>query len=159
MFAVQGGWWVWPLAFAVVLLLLAVGSGTRRRKRRRPRPLDPADEQDVEQLFARVDAEVSREILLERLAYELDRLIARRTPLRTVRTAARQGLTRLGFADSTVLVARGARATDAAVLSMVLSEHPVVPISFMEEEQGLRLLLGWGSGTVQVLVVGSDQAD
>lgn len=159
MFAVQGGWWVWPLAFAVVLLLLAVGSGSRRRKRQRPRPFDPADEQDVDQLFARVDAEASRAALLDRLTYQLDQLIARRTPLRSVRTAPRRGLTRLGFADSTVMVGHGSNATDAAVLTMVLPEHTVLPISYTVEEQGVRLLLGWSSGTVAVLVVGSDQAD
>ena len=161
MVSVPFNYWTWLVVLAVVVLLVLAGSGGRRRSPRghRPRELDPSDEQAVNDMFSRVDAEARQARLLDHLTDELDRLIARRTPLRVVGTAPRSGLVRLGFADSTVLVARASNPTELAVLGLVVSDQHVVPISYTVQPEGPRLLLGWGSGTLTALVVGSDQAD
>lgn len=161
MFSVPLNYWTWIVVLAVVMLLVLVGSGGRRRRPRgrRSRGLDPSDEQAVNDMFSRVDAEARQARLLDHLTDELDHLIARRTPLRAVGTAPKSGLVRLGFADSTVLVARATNPTELAVLALVVSDQQVLPTSYTVQPEGPRLLLGWGNGTVSVLVAGSDQAD
>lgn len=154
-----GGWWVWLVAFAVLALLVVFGAGGRKPRRGRPAALDPADEEDLAQVFARVEAEAAHEQLLTHLADRLDGLVARRVPVRAVRAAPRSGLVRLGFADSTVLVARAVHPTELAALAMVVADRHVVPQSYSLRPEGLDLLLGWGSGTATLQVVGDDQAD
>lgn len=154
-----GSVWVWLVAFALLAALVMMGAGGRRRRVRRDRALDPADEQDLDQLFAKVEAEAAHQQLVDHLADRLDGLVARRTPLRTVRGAPRGGLVRLGFADSTVLVARSAHPAELAALTMVVADRTVIPLSFTVRADGVDVVLGWGSGTATLLVVGADQAD
>lgn len=154
-----GSVWVWLVAFALLAAIVMMGAGGRRRRVRRSPALDPADEQDLDQLFAKVEAEAAHHQLLDHLADRLEGLVARRTPLRTVRGAPRGGLVRLGFADSSVLVARSVHPTELAALAMVVADRHVIPVSFTVQPAGVDVVLGWGTGTATLLVVGDDQAD
>ncbi len=131
----------------------------RRRNLRPQQYLDPVQEHEVDEMFARVDAEFSPEIRLDRLADLLDELIARRTPLRGVRTAARSGLVRLVFADSTTIVVGHVPPAELAGLLMVSPAQHAVPISYVAGPDGLRLFLRGDTMKATVLVVAADQAD
>ncbi|SDB91648.1 hypothetical protein GA0111570_10895 [Raineyella antarctica] len=157
MFGLQSGWEAWLVAFGLLFALLGVGALARRRHHRGW--LDPADEHEVEELFAHVDEEADQAALLVRVTDDLERLIARRTPLRVVRAAPRSGLVRLGFADSTVLVASSLQPTELAALVLVVADHHVVPITYLADVDGVRVLLGWETGTASLVVLGPDQAD
>lgn len=133
--------------------------GFFRRRNGRPQHLDPAQEHEVDEMFARIDAEFSPKVRLDRLADQLDELIARRTPLRSVRTGARSGLVRLVFADSTTIVVRDVSPAELTGLLMVPPAQHVVPVSYVVGPDGLRLLLRWDTMKATVLVVAADQAD
>jgi MYXO-CTERM domain-containing protein len=159
MFGLQAGWQVWLITFALLFALLGVGALARTRRRRPHGGLDPADEHEVAELFAHVDEEADQAALLVRVTDEIERLIARRTPLRAVRAAPRSGLVRLWFADSTVLVAGSLHPTELAALALVVADHHVVPVTYLAAADGVRLLVGWGTGTATLVVLGRDQSD
>ena len=152
----------WLLGLIVVLVLgLAAIAGFRAAGRLRPvasGPIDPSEERELDEIFARVSAEESPRMRVG-LARVLDRLVARQVPLRYVRASGHTGVARLGFADGTVVVGRAARPTGLAQLVRACDEGHVHPEGLRVHDEHVELELVWERGRTRVLVLGRDQAD
>ncbi|WOQ18372.1 hypothetical protein [Raineyella sp. W15-4] len=151
------GWWPWLVAAVIVIVLAVVASRSGARRDPDDR-LDEADEREIDEMFALVDAEADAPVPSGPLCATVERLIARSVPLRDVRPAARASVGRLVFADSTVLLI-GQLTVDTIALARAVVAGPVVVASYEPDDRGVRLVLRWRSGSAEIRVVGFDQPD
>lgn len=145
----------------VVALLLALVAGVLlvRRVWPRPRPLiNPADEAELDAIFAEVAHDAGLPALV-RLAQRLQRMSARSVPLRWVRPSAVAGRARLGFADGTVVVARSHGQGMFGVLARHTADGDVRPGKVVLRDEWIELELVWPGRRMVVDVLGTDQAD
>ena len=142
-----------------LLLALVAGAPLARRARTRPRPLvDPADEAELDAIFAEVAQDAGLPALV-RLARRLQRMSARGVPLRWVRPSAVAGCARLGFADGTVVVARSHGHGMFGVLARHAAAGEVRPGRVALREEWIELELVWPGRRMFVDALGTDQAD
>lgn len=146
----------------ILALLVAVAGGVllalRMRQDRPPQLIDPADEAELDAIFAQVahDAALPG---LARLAEQLKRMAARSVPLRWVRPSAVASRARLGFADGTVVVARSHGSGLFVVLARHAANGQVRPTQVVLRDEWIELDLRWPGGHMMVDVLGTDQAD
>jgi hypothetical protein len=122
--------------------------------------LDVADVAELEQRFAAVDLDEGHH-RDRQLAVHLDRLIARRIPVRSVEAAPTVGSPRIRFADGTAMFVHGEAPGDVGVLAMWTQRGSVLPVACSTDLDGAHLALA-ATGSVRrvsVLVSGLDQPD
>lgn len=160
----MASWWPWLIGVAVVIGLVVIASPPLSRRGRDR--LDPTEERELDEMFARVDAETDEMASARRLLAMVEQLSARAVPLRAMQPAARSSVGRMVFADSTVLVIApltseplaDGLATTVALTRAVTAGHVVVG-SYESDPRGVRVVLQWASGSAGVRVIGFDQPD
>jgi hypothetical protein len=122
--------------------------------------LDVADVAELEQRFAAVDHDEATQ-RDRQLAVQLDRLIERRIPVRSVEAAPSVGAPRIRFADGTAMFVHGEAPGDVGVLAMWTQHGSVLPVACSTELDGAHLALAAAGSVkrVSVLVSGLDQPD
>ena len=167
-----GGVWVIAVPLVPVLALVAVIAAGRRRRSRRPElaavearaavddGLDPADAAELDERFSAVEAEQAVE-RNRRLVLELQPLVDRRVPARSIERAPGVGAARIRFADGTAVVVRGVARGDVGVLAALMHRRAVPPEACSSGADGTRLTFGWPGRRqrVSVVVTGLDQPD
>lgn len=151
-------WWV---LFVIVAALAGTAAVVMARKLsggRAPGMIHPADEAELDAIFARVADEDGHE-RLGRLADQLSALAARGVPLRWLRPAAGPGRARLGFADGTVVVASSRGSSSFGLLARHCSTGRVVIGRVTQLGNCVEVELKWADGTMIVDVCGVDQVD
>ncbi len=114
--------------------------------------LDPHDAGELAAIARRVESEfaaTSPNVLHARL----NQLLARKVPIRAVRSAGAAGLAQMCFADGVVIVVRGRRQGDLAKLAVSALRFPIRLASVHDEAPGIVLDLDSNAGRTSVLAV------
>jgi hypothetical protein len=125
-----------------------------------PAVMGPAEEAEIEAMFATVDAD--RHALALRLSRRLHPLVQRGVPPRFIEAAPVPRAARLRFADGTTVVVQGTSPGDLAVLAMAMLQGSVRPAACRTDPGGgAQLLFAWSGGhrRLSLRVVGLDQPD
>jgi hypothetical protein len=149
----------------IVALVLVLGLGFAPILRRRARPVAPHREasaleaSEINEAFARVQAEGSPH--LERLLrLRTKDLIARRVPVRQIRTAPAPEVARIAFGNGVVVLATTKTPGDLARMARAMTVTSVVLEQMRVTEQGPVLRFTWRyRHHLEVYAVGLDQAD
>jgi hypothetical protein len=165
---------VWVIAVVLIVAIAVpalVLSQLRRRGQRREAVaagaltavddgLDPSDTADLDARFSAVEAEQAEE-RNRRLARDLQPLIDRRIPARSIERAPGVGAARIRFADGTAVFVRGVASGDVGVLAALMHRRAVPPEACAATADGTRLTFGWPGRRqrVSVVVTGLDQPD
>lgn len=131
------------------------GMGDRGRKRSFEGLFDDELSAALEATAAEYDAEFS-----QRMAYTLDRLSRRGTPVRGMEAFNDDGVVRVRFADGTTILVRGERPGELSAVAMaVVRSQPVLLTSLRETGSGVVAALRWPGPArpVTIRIVGRDQ--
>ncbi len=145
-------------ALAVIALALLLGLGVLPVLRR-PGPELSADERELHEVFASVEAEVSSDLVTMLRLRVLD-LIDRQVPVRDIRAAPTRRVARIAFSNGVVVLARTRTPGDLVPLARAMMVTSVTLASIAVTDNGPVLRFKWNYGhSLEMRAVGLDQAD
>lgn len=161
----------------VVALALALGLGLAPIVRRRRHAVSPerpgpgvrtddshteaidSQQAEIEEIFARVDAEESSG-LESMLRVRANDLIARRVPVRRIREAPAPRVARIAFSNGVIVLVATSAPGDLVRMARAMTVTSVVLERMTSTPQGPVLRFVWrGDQRLEVYAVGLDQAD
>lgn len=146
---------------AAIALALVLGLGLTPALRTSPADPEPSAAQDreIEELFATVDAETSAD-LVRLLHVRTHDLIGRQVPVRDIRAAPAPRVARIAFSSGDVVLVTTKNPGDLIAMAKAMQVTSVTlgALSLTEEGPVLQFLWNYGH-SLEVYAVGLDQAD
>ncbi|MGB5951845.1 MAG: hypothetical protein WBG57_04925 [Ornithinimicrobium sp.] len=146
----------WVLA--VIVLALLIGKAVLPKWERQESDA-PAEADELEEIFAAVDAQTSGD-LVRLLRLRTQELIGRQVPVRDIRAAPAHRVARIAFSNGDIVLASSQHPGDLMTMAKAMLVTSVTLSSMSVTDDGPMLHFRWNYGhSLVVHAVGLDQAD